>query len=174
MGADGAAIGKLKKQAMIEIIEGLPEYVVGLVVKGRLTQKTASMSSSRVCENRASSTVSYGSIMKSARGFPGAAWQTIDLRLEHELDGERVAIVTPTSPRCGVRCGRFACCGQVRSRCSRPPRSQGLAWITPSCDLYAAGVAALAHRRRCGLFLPIGPVTAGHSSFRPPPRKSQR
>ena len=79
---------------MLELIDGLPANVVGITVSGRLTKQD--------CED-----LLVPAMQRSLRRhekirlyyelnsrFPGAAWDELDLGLEHATRCERVAIVT--------------------------------------------------------------------------------
>ena len=152
---------------MIEIIEGLPENVVGLVVKGRLTQKDCA----EVLVPRLRRALEWHYKLRLyyeiRSRFPGAAWEAIDLGLEQGPQWERVAIVTDVaSVRHTVQALRLLLPSEIQVfETARMP--QGLAWITAPHGLRATAAAAPARRRRSGLSLPIVPATAEHPSFRP-------
>jgi hypothetical protein len=115
---------------MLEIIEGLPGNVVGIVAKGRVTMQD--------CHD-----VLMPAIKKSRRRhdrirlyyelnsrFPGAAWDDLDLGLEHAACCERVAIVTDIGwVRLTVKAVRFLIPSKIRVF-SSDQAEEGRAWVT--------------------------------------------
>ena len=133
---------------MIEIVKGLPKNVVGIAVEGRVTRKD--------CEN-----VLMPAIRKSLKRhdklrlyyelnsrFPGAAWDDLNIGIEHVPPCERVAIVTDVGwIRYTVKALRFLIPGEVEVFAT-VRESEGRAWIaaTPGSPA-SAGPAAPARRR---------------------------
>jgi hypothetical protein len=115
---------------MLEIIEGLPKNVVGIVATGRVTMQD--------CQD-----VLVPAIKKSRRRhekirlyyelnsrFPGSAWDDLDLGLEHASSCERVAIVTDIGwVRLTVKAVRFLIPGKIRVFAT-VQAEEGRAWIT--------------------------------------------
>jgi SpoIIAA-like len=115
---------------MLELINGLPGNVVGIAVSGRLTKQD--------CEDRL-----VPAMQKSLRRhekirlyyelnsrFPGAAWDELDLGLEHATRCERVAIVTDIAwVRFTVRAVRFLIPSKIRVF-PRDQAEEGRAWIS--------------------------------------------
>src|SRR6516162_5441698 len=115
---------------MLEIIEGLPGNVVGIVAKGRVTMQD--------CHD-----VLMPAIKKSRRRhdrirlyyelnsrFPGASWDDLDLGLEHAACCERVAIVTDIGwVRLTVKAVRFLIPSKIRVFAT-VQADEGRAWIT--------------------------------------------
>jgi hypothetical protein len=100
---------------MLELIDGLPGNIVGVAASGRVTM--------RDCQN-----VLVPAIKKSRKRhdkirlyyelnsrFPGAAWDDLDLGLEHASCCERVAIVTDIGwVRLTVKALRFLIPSEIR------------------------------------------------------------
>ena len=115
---------------MLELIEGLPKNVVGIVATGRVTMQD--------CED-----VLVPAIKSSRRRhdkirlyyelnsrFPGSAWDDLDLGLEHFSRCERVAIVTDSGwIRHTVKAVRFLIPSEIRVF-STIEAEEGRAWIT--------------------------------------------
>lgn len=150
---------------MIEIVEGLPDNVVGIVVSGRLTNKDCArvlvpaIEKSRVWHYRLRL---YYEIRSR---YPGAAWDDIDLGLEHAPLWERVAVVTDVAAiRHAVKALRLLMPGKIRAfTLSQVP--EGLAWIT------AGNKAPARIRERSSPSLSATNAITGKSrAFRPPPQ----
>jgi hypothetical protein len=115
---------------MIEIIEGLPRKVVGIAVKGRVTMQDCRdvlMPAMKKSLKRHDKIRLYYEL--SCR-FPGAAWDDLDLGIEHASRCERVAIVTDVAwVRLTVKALRFLIPGEIRVFATiQAP--EGRAWIT--------------------------------------------
>src|SRR5215468_11956342 len=122
---------------MLELIDGLPGNIVGIAVSGRVTMQD--------CQN-----VLLPAIKRSRKRhdkirlyyelnsrFPGAAWDDLDLGLEHFARCERVAIVTDIGwVRHTVKAVRFLIPSEVRVF-STIEAEEGRTWITalPGADL---------------------------------------
>ncbi len=119
---------------MLELIEGLPGYIVGIAVSGRLTRQD--------CED-----ILVPAMAKSLKRhdkirlyyelnsrFPGAAWEELDLGLEHILRCERVAIVTDIGwVRLTVKALRFLIPSEIRVFATIQA-DEGRAWIEARPD----------------------------------------
>ena len=136
---------------MLELIDGLPGNVVGIAVSGRLTMQD--------CQD-----VLVPAMQKSLKRhekirlyyelnsrFPGAAWDEIDLGLEHASRCERVAIVTDIGwVRLTVKALRFLIPSEIRVF---PPAQadEGRAWIRarprPQMELETGTAAPVQERR---------------------------
>jgi hypothetical protein len=141
---------------MIEIVEGLPDNVVGLVVKGRLTKGDCAeilLPRLRKAREWHYKLRLYYEIRSR---FPGAAWDEIDLGLEHLPHWERVAVVTDAACiRHAIQALRLLIPAEIRVfTTSETP--EGLAWITDTPLRKRPLVAAPALGARSG------------RSFRPP------
>ncbi len=100
---------------MIELIEGLPANVIGIAVKGRVTQQecreilTPAIEKSLRWRNKIRLYNELGS------RFPGAGWDDLDIGFEHAARCERIAIVTDTAwVRLTIKAIRFLIPGKIR------------------------------------------------------------
>jgi SpoIIAA-like len=114
---------------MLELIDGLPGNIVGIAVSGRVTMQD--------CHD-----VLVPAIKKSRKRhdkirlyyelnsrFPGAAWDDLDLGLEHASCCERVAIVTDISwVKLTVKAIRFLIPSEIRVF-TTIQTEEGRAWI---------------------------------------------
>jgi hypothetical protein len=117
---------------VIEIVAGLPKNVVGIAVKGRLTMQDChdilmpAMKRSLKYHEKIRLYYELGS------RFPGAAWDDLDLGLEHFSRCERVAIVTDIGwVRLTVKAVRFLIPSEIRVFAT-VQADEGRAWITAS------------------------------------------
>jgi len=115
---------------VIELVGGLPKNVVGISVRGRLTVQDCrdvlmpAMRKSLKYHDKIRLYYELGS------RFPGAAWDDLDLGLEHFSRCERVAIVTDTGwVRHTVKAVRFLIASEIRVF-STIEAEEGRAWIT--------------------------------------------
>jgi SpoIIAA-like len=154
------------EQAMIEIIEGLPDNVVGIIVKGRLTKTDCAEILIPKLKKALDWHYKLRLYYEIRSRFPGAAWEAIDLGLDH-VAWERVAIVTDVAwVRHTVQALRLLIPGDVQVfETSR--MAQGLAWITArdSRQPHEAGMPR--RRRRLEVSLPTAAGHADSLSFRP-------
>jgi hypothetical protein len=125
-----SGLGELEQPPMIEIIEGLPKKVVGIAVKGRVTKEDCRdvlMPAMKKSLQRHDKIRLYYEL--SCR-FPGAAWDDLDLGIEHASRCERVAIVTDVAwVRLTVKALRFLIPGEIRVF-PTDQAPEGRAWIT--------------------------------------------
>jgi SpoIIAA-like len=163
---------------MLELIEGLPGNVVGIAVSGRLTMQD--------CQD-----VLVPAMQKSLKRhdkirlyyelnsrFPGAAWDELDLGLEHASRCERVAIVTDIGwVRLTVKALRFLIPSKIRVFAT-DQAEEGRAWIAArpgsraDADVLEAAEARLSPPRRMSRSSPTRRVArvARHSQ----PRRASR
>ena len=159
---------------MLELIEGLPGNVVGIAVSGRLTLQD--------CQD-----VLVPAMQKSLKRhekirlyyelnsrFPGAAWDELDLGLEHASRCERVAIVTDIGwVRLTVKALRFLIPSKIRVFAT-DQAEEGRAWIAArpgsraDTDVPEAAGARLSPPRRMSRSSPARRVArvARHSQSR--------
>ena len=115
---------------MIQIFEGLPDNVVAILAKGRVTNEDC---------NKILKPLVQKSLMRHDKvrlyyeigcRFPGAAWEDLRIGLEHIPQWERVAVVTDVGwVRHTVNALRFLIASDVRVFTSfQAP--EGRAWIT--------------------------------------------
>jgi SpoIIAA-like len=152
---------------MIEIIEGLPDNVVGIIVKGRLTKKDCAEILVPKLKKALDWHYKLRLYYEIRSRFPGAAWEAIDLGLDH-VAWERVAIVTDVaSVRHTVQALRLLIPGDIQVfETSR--MAQGLAWITARDSREPH--EAPRRRRRIDVSLPTAAAGDGNLSFRPAPQ----
>jgi SpoIIAA-like len=159
---------------VIELVGELPKNVVGISVRGRLTIEDCrdllmpAMRKSLKYHDKVRLYYELGS------RFPGAAWDDLDLGLEHFSRCERVAIVTDTSwVRHAVKAVRFLIPSEIRVF-STIEAEVARAWIiaAPGSNVGAEnatpGRSRLAQLRRARRS-PVAPGAA-RSSRRPLPR----
>jgi hypothetical protein len=159
---------------VIELVGGLPKNVVGISVRGRLTMQDCSevlvpaMRRSLKYHDKVRLYYELGS------RFPGAAWDDLDLGLEHFSRCERVAIVTDIGwVRLTVKAVRFLIPCEIRVF-PTVQAEEGRAWITapPGADAdvrSAAPVRARLARPRRVRRSSIAPAV--HHARRPEPRR---
>src|SRR5262245_7094607 len=115
---------------MLELIEGLPKNVVGIVATGRVTLQDCQdvlMPAIKKSLKRHDKIRLYYEL--SSR-FPGSAWDDLDLGLEHASCCERVAIVTDIGwVRLTVKAVRFLIPSKIRVF-PTIQAEEGRAWIT--------------------------------------------
>src|SRR5262245_25993633 len=115
---------------MLELIEGLPRNVVGIVAKGKVTMQDCQdvlVPAIKKTRKRHDKIRLYYELNSR---FPGAAWDDLDLGLEHASCCERVAIVTDIGwVRLTVKAVRFLIPSKIRMFAGTQAE-EGLAWIT--------------------------------------------
>ena len=115
---------------MLELIEGLPKNVVGIVAKGKVTMQDCHdvlVPAIKQSRKRHDKIRLYYELNSR---FPGSAWDDLDLGLEHAACCERVAIVTDIGwVRLTVKAVRFLIPSKIRVF-PTILAEQGLAWIT--------------------------------------------
>jgi hypothetical protein len=133
---------------MIEIIEGLPNNVVGIAVKGRVTKKDCSDVLMPAMENSLKGHDKIRLYYELNSRFPGAAWDDLNVGIEYVPPCERVAIVTDVGwIRYTVKALRFLIPGEIQVFAT-VRASEGRAWIAASPESPAtAGPSAPARRR---------------------------
>ena len=114
---------------MIRIVEGLPDNVVGIVAKGRVTNEDCDKILKPLMQN----SLKHEKVRlyyEIGSRFPGAAWEDLGIGLEHIPQWERVAIVTDVGwVRHTVNALRFLIPGEVRVFTTHQAY-QGCAWIS--------------------------------------------
>ena len=133
---------------MIEIIEGLPNNVVGIVVKGRVTKKDCYDVLMPAMEKSLKQHDNIRLYYELNSRFPGAAWDDLNVGIEHVPSCERVAIVTDVGwIRYTVKALRFLIPGEIRVFAT-VQASEGRAWITATPGSPASAEASAPARRR--------------------------
>jgi len=115
---------------MIQIVEGLPDNVVGIVAKGRVTNEDCDKVLKPLMESSLKRHDKVRLYYEIGCRFPGAAWEDLRIGLEHITQWERVAVVTDVGwVRHTVNALRLLIPGEVRVFTSfQAP--EGRAWIT--------------------------------------------
>lgn len=133
---------------MLEIIKGLPKNVVGIAVTGRVTKKDCQdvlMPAMKRSLKRHDKIRLYYELNSR---FPGAAWDDLNVGIEHVPRCERVAIVTDVGwIRYTVKTLRFLIPGEIRVFAT-VEASEGRAWITAAPGSAASAEAFAPARRR--------------------------
>ena len=133
---------------MLEIIKGLPKNVVGIAVEGRVTKQDCQdvlMPAIRKSLKRHDKIRLYYELNSR---FPGAAWDDLNVGIEHVPLCERVAIVTDVGwIRYTVKALRFLIPGEIQVFAT-VQASEGRAWITAARRSPASTEAFAPARRR--------------------------
>ena len=133
---------------MIEIIEGLPNNVVGIAVKGRVTKKDCYDVLMPAMENSLKGHDKIRLYYELNSRFPGAAWDDLNVGIEYLPPCERVAIVTDVSwIQYTVKALRFLIPGEVQVFAT-VRASEGRAWITATPGSPASAELSAPARRR--------------------------
>ena len=149
---------------MIEIIEGLPNNVVGIAVKGRVTKKDCYDVLMPAMEKSLKRHDKIRLYYELNSRFPGAAWDDLSVGIEYVPPCERVAIVTDVGwIRYTVKALRFLIPGEIEVfATARAP--EGRAWITATPESPANAEASAPARRRLPRSRRTRPRTAMRSS----------
>jgi hypothetical protein len=113
---------------MIKIIKDLPDNVVGIVTKGRVTNEECTNILWPVMED----SLKHDKVRlyyEIGSRFPGAAWEDLRIGAEHIPQWERVAVVTDVGwVRHTVNALRFLMTSEVRVFTTFQA-AEGLAWV---------------------------------------------
>jgi hypothetical protein len=124
--------GVLKERPVIQIVEGLPENVVGIVVKGRVTNEECDKVLRPLVEESLKRHDKVRLYYEIGCRFPGAAWEDLRIGIDALPQWERVAVVTDVGwLRHTVNALRFVIPGEVRVFPTNQAY-QGCAWISSS------------------------------------------
>jgi hypothetical protein len=114
---------------MIEIIPELPDNVVGIVTKGRVTREECNGVLKDAMEDSLRRHDKVRLYYEIGSRFPGAGWDDLDIGLDLP-QWERVAVVTDTGwVRHTVNALRFLIASDIRVF-TRFQADEGRAWIT--------------------------------------------
>ena len=114
---------------MLELIDGLPGNVVGIAVSGRLTKQDYEDLLVPAMQKSLRRHEKIRLYYELNSRFPGAAWDELDLGLEHASRCERVAIVTDIGwVRLTVKALRFLIPSEIRVFATIQA-DEGRAWI---------------------------------------------
>jgi hypothetical protein len=142
---------------MIEIIEGLPDNVVGIIVRGRMTGRDCTDVLMPAIEKSLKWHHKLRLYYEIRSRFPGAAWDEINLGNNNPL-WERVAVVTDVAwIRHTIATLRLLIAAEIRVfAASQAP--EALAWIT----------SAAVRKRGLRPFLATTARSDESRAFRPP------
>jgi len=133
---------------MIEIIEGLPNNVVGIAVKGRVTKEDCYNVLMPAVEESLKSHENIRLYYELNSRFPGAAWDDLNVGIEYLPPCERVAVVTDVGwIRYTVKALRFLIPGEIQVFATARA-SEGRAWITATPESPANAETSAPARRR--------------------------
>jgi hypothetical protein len=133
---------------MIEIIEGLPNNVVGIAVTGRVTKKDCYDVLMPAMENSLKGHDKIRLYYELNSRFPGAAWDDLNVGIEYVSPCERVAIVTDVGwVRYMVKALRFLIPGEIEVFATAKA-SEGRAWIAATAEPPGSAEASAPARRR--------------------------
>jgi len=100
---------------VIEIIEGLPDNVVGILAKGRVTNRDCDTVLRPAMERTLKRHDKVRLYYEIGCRFPGAAWEDLRVAVENPAPWERVAVVTDVGwVRHTVNVLRFLIPGEIK------------------------------------------------------------
>jgi SpoIIAA-like len=115
---------------MIQIVEGLPDNVVGIIAKGRVTNEDCKKVLRPLVQRSLMRHEKVRLYYEIGCRFPGAAWEELGLGMQCIPQWERVAVVTDVGWfRQSVNALRFLIPGEVRVFTSNDAY-EGCAWIS--------------------------------------------
>jgi hypothetical protein len=115
---------------MIQMVDGLPDNVVGIIAKGRVTNSDCDKILKPAMESTLKRHDKVRLYYEIGCRFPGAAWENLRVGIQPIPQWERVAIVTDVGwVRHTVNALRFLIPGEVRVFTSNEAY-QGCAWIS--------------------------------------------
>src|SRR4051794_19044338 len=161
---------------MIEMIKELPDNVVGIVAKGRVTNEECDNILKPAMERSLKRHPKIRLYYEVGSRFPGAGWDDLDVAIDHLPQWERIAIVTDTGwVRHTVNALRFLLASEVRVF-TMLEAEEGRAWIASPLGAEAAGPLAAATARAQALRrLPHAlPLRSRRPSSRPARRGDRR
>jgi len=117
------------EEPMIQVVEGLPDNIVGIVAKGRLTNDDWNTVLKPLFETSLKRHKKVRLYYEIGGRCPGAAWGNLRLGIENVPQWERVAIVTDVNwLRDTINALRFLMQAEIRVF-SMSDVCQGRAWI---------------------------------------------
>jgi len=131
---------------MIEIIKELPDNVVGIIARGRVTNEECDNVLRPAMELSLKRHAKLRLYYEVGSRFPGAGWGDLDVAIDHLPQWERVAVVTNTAwVRQTVNALRFLIASEVRVFTTLEA-AEGRVWIASPAD-DAPGAKATAQAR---------------------------
>jgi hypothetical protein len=126
---------------MIEIINDLPDNVVGIHARGRVTNEECDTVLRPAMERTLRQHGKIRLYYEVGSRFPGAGWEDLDVAIDHLPQWERIAVVTDTGwVRQTVNALRFLLASEVRVFTTLEA-DEGRAWIAAN-DAEAAGATS--------------------------------
>ena len=131
---------------MIELVEDLPDNVVGIVARGRVTNEECDSVLRPALERSLQRHDKVRLYYEVASRFPGAGWEDLNLAIKNLPQWERIAVVTDTGwVRQTVNALRFLLASDVRVF-TRMEAPEGRDWIA-SAEEDVLEAAVIAHLR---------------------------
>jgi hypothetical protein len=157
---------------MIELIKELPDNVVGIVARGRVTNEECDNILKPAMERSLKRHGKVRLYYEVGSRFPGAGWDNLDVAIDHLPQWERIAVVSDTGwVRHTVNALRFMIASEVRVF-TMLEAEEGRAWIASPLDAEATPLAAATAR---ALRLPHAlPLRSRRPSARPARRGDRR
>jgi hypothetical protein len=161
---------------MIQIINDLPDNVVGILTRGRVTNEECDNVLRPAMELSLKRHAKLRLYYEVGSRFPGAGWDNLDVAIDHMPQWERVAVVTDTTwVRQTVNALRFLLASEVRVFTTLEA-AEGRVWIASSAP-DAPGAVATSEARALRRFpRPLRPRSRRLSVRRDRPggRRSER
>lgn len=154
---------------MIELVNELPDNVVGIVTRGKVTNAECDDVLRPAMERSLRRNRRIRLYYEIGSRFPGAGWDDLDIAIDHLPQWERIAIVTDTAwVRQTVNAIRFLIASEIRVFTTLEAE-EGRAWIASSGadEMPAVDLAAIARGR-------VLPRPLRHASPPRSPRPSAR
>ncbi len=156
---------------MIELIKELPDNVVGIVARGRVTNEECDTVLRPAMERTLKRHGKIRLYYEVGSRFPGAGWEDLDVAIDHLPQWERIAVVTDTGwVRHTVNALRFLLASEVRVFTSLEAE-EGRAWIAAND---AAAAPAIAPARALLRLSRPSPPRSRRPSVRPARRGDRR
>jgi hypothetical protein len=129
---------------MLKVIDELPDNVVGIVARGRVTNEECDTVLKPAMERSLKRHTKIRLYYEVGSRFPGAGWDDLDVAIDHLPQWERIAVVTDTGwVRQTVNALRFLIASEVRVFTTLEA-AEGRAWIAsgPEADTTPLALAA--------------------------------
>jgi hypothetical protein len=132
---------------VIELIEELPDNVIGIVARGRVTNEECDSVLRPAVERSLKRHRKVRLYYEVASRFPGAGWEDLNLAIKNLPQWERIAVVTDTGwVRHTVNALRFLLAGEVRVFTTMEAPA-GRDWIASADNDDVLSAAVIAHLR---------------------------
>src|SRR5688572_7190228 len=153
---------------MIELIKELPDNVVGIVARGRVTNEECDNVLRPAMERSLKRHGKVRLYYEIGSRFPGAGWGDLDVAIDHLPQWERIAVVTDTAwVRQTVNALRFLLASEVRVF-TTVVAEEGRTWIAAPLGVETATplAAATARAQALGRLPHASPLRARRPSSR--------